>query len=166
MIGREDDVGRLIDLLGRSRLVTVIGAGGVGKTQLALEVARRMASSFTNGAAFVGLADLDDPELVATEIARSLDLVDVSGPEPAEGLHAALRSLRMLLVIDNFEHLVVAAPVLASLTAECPEITLLVTSRRRLGVTAERRPRAGAVGGTGEEQSVATHRGGFGRVVL
>ena len=138
MIGREDDVGRLIDLLARSRLVTVIGAGGVGKTQLALEVARRMASSFTNGAAFVGLADLDDPVLVATEIARSLDLVDVSGPEPTEGLHSALRSLRMLLVIDNFEHLVAAAPVLAALTAECPEITLLVTSRRRLGVTAER----------------------------
>ena len=138
MIGREDDVGRLIDLLARSRLVTVIGAGGVGKTQLALEVARRMASSFTNGAAFVGLADLDDPVLVATEIARSLDLVDVSGPEPTEGLHSALRSLRMLLVIDNFEHLVAAAPVLATLTAECPEITLLVTSRRRLGVSVER----------------------------
>jgi len=137
LIGREDDVSRLIDLLGRSRLVTVIGAGGVGKTQLALEVARRMASSFTNGAAFVGLADLDDPALVATEIARSLDLVDISGPEPAEGLHSALRSLRMLLVIDNFEHLFVAAPVLASLIAECPEITLLVTSRRRLGVSAE-----------------------------
>ena len=106
LIGRENDVGRLIDLLARSRLVTVIGAGGVGKTQLALEAARRMASSFTNGAAFVGLADLDDPTLVATEIARSLDLVDVSGPEPTEGLRSALRSLRMLLVIDNFEHLV------------------------------------------------------------
>ena len=138
MIGREDDVGRLIDLLARSRFVTVIGAGGVGKTQLALEVARRMASSFTNGAAFVGLADLDDPVLVATEIARSLDLVDVSGPEPTQRLHSALGSLRTLLVIDNFEHLVSAAPVLATVTAECPEITLLVTSRRRLGVTAER----------------------------
>jgi predicted ATPase/DNA-binding CsgD family transcriptional regulator len=137
LIGREDDAGRLIELLARSRLVTVIGPGGVGKTQLALEVARRMAPSFTNGAAFVGLADLDDPELVATEIARALDLVDVSGPEPTEGLHSALRSLRMLLVVDNFEHLVAAAPVLASLTAECPEITLLVTSRRRLGVSAE-----------------------------
>jgi predicted ATPase/DNA-binding CsgD family transcriptional regulator len=137
LIGRDGDVGRLIDLLARSRLVTVIGAGGVGKTQLALEVARRMAPSFTNGAAFVGLADLDDPALVATEIARSLDLVDVSGPEPGDGLHSALRSLRMLLVVDNFEQLVAAAPVLAALTAECPEITLLVTSRRRLGVSAE-----------------------------
>jgi predicted ATPase/DNA-binding CsgD family transcriptional regulator len=138
LIGREDDVGRLVDLLGRSRLVTVVGAGGVGKTRLALEVARRMAPSFTNGAAFVGLADLDDAALVVTEIARSLDLVDVSGPEPTEGLHAALRSLRMLLVIDNFEHLMAAAPVLAAVTTECPEITLLVTSRRRLALSVER----------------------------
>ncbi len=138
LIGREKDVGRLIELLARSRLVTVIGAGGVGKTRLALEAARRMAPSFINGAAFVGLADLDDPTLVATEIARSLDLVDVSGPEPTEGLRSALRSLHMLLVIDNFEHLVAAAPVLAELVAECPEVTLLVTSRRRLGITAER----------------------------
>jgi predicted ATPase/DNA-binding CsgD family transcriptional regulator len=138
LIGREDEADRLIELLARSRLVTITGPGGVGKTRLALEVARRMASSFTNGAAFVGLADLDDPALVATEIARSLDLVDVSGPEPADGLHSALRSLRMLLVIDNFEQLVVAAPVLASLVAECSAITLLVTSRRRLGVSAER----------------------------
>jgi predicted ATPase/DNA-binding CsgD family transcriptional regulator len=138
LIGREADVAQVIDMLARSRLVTLIGAGGVGKTRLALEVARRMAPSFTHGAAFVDLADLDDPLLVATEIARSLDLVDVSGPEPAEGLRAALRSLRLLLVIDNFEQLVAAAPVLASLIAECPEITLLVTSRRRLGVSAER----------------------------
>ncbi len=138
LIGRDDDVDRLSDLVARSRIVTVTGPGGVGKSRLALEVGRRMASSFTNGAAFVGLADLDDPELVTTEIARSLDLVDVSGPEPGDGLHSALRSLRMLIVIDNFEQLVAAAPVLASLTAECPEITLLVTSRRRLGVSAER----------------------------
>ena len=138
LIGREEDVDRLIDLLARSRIVTVTGPGGVGKSRLALEVARRMASSFTNGAAFVGLADLDDSELVTTEIARSLDLVDVSGPEPGDGLHSALRSLRMLVVIDNFEQIVAAAPVLGSLTAECPEITLLVTSRRRLGVSAER----------------------------
>jgi predicted ATPase/DNA-binding CsgD family transcriptional regulator len=138
LIGREDEAGQLIELLARSRLVTITGPGGVGKTRLALEVGRRMASSFTNGAAFVGLADLDDAALVATEIARSLDLIDVSGPEPADGLHSALRSLRMLVVIDNFEQLVVAAPVLASLVAECPAITLLVTSRRRLGVSAER----------------------------
>jgi predicted ATPase/DNA-binding CsgD family transcriptional regulator len=137
LIGREDEADRLIELLGRSRLVTMTGPGGVGKTRLALEVARRMGSSFTNGAAFVGLADLDDPTLVATEIARSLDLIDVSGPELADGLQSALRSLRMLLVIDNFEQLVVAAPVLVSLVAGCPDITLLVTSRRRLGVSAE-----------------------------
>ncbi len=138
LIGRDADIVELIDVFSRARLVTVVGPGGVGKTRLALEVARRMAPSFTHGAAFVDLADLDDSLLVATEIARSLDLVDVSGPDPAEALRAALRSLRMLLVIDNFEQLAMAAPLLASLTAECPEITLLVTSRRRLGVTAER----------------------------
>src|SRR5262245_10156278 len=138
LIGREEDVDRLLDLLARSRIVTVTGPGGVGKSRLALEVARQLAPAFTNGAAFVGLADLDDPELVGTEIARSLDLVDVSGPEPDDGLHSALRSLRMLLVIDNFEQLVAAAPVLAALTAECPEIAVLVTSRRRLGISAER----------------------------
>src|SRR5262245_30562644 len=60
LIGREDEADRLIELLARSRLVTMTGPGGVGKTRLALEVARRMGSSFTNGAAFVGLADLDD----------------------------------------------------------------------------------------------------------
>jgi len=97
--------------------VTVIRPGGVGKTQLVPEVARRIASSFTNGAAFVDLADVDDPALVDTEIARSLDLVDVSGPEPTEGLHSALRNLRMLLVIDNFEHLVAAARVSSFFTA-------------------------------------------------
>jgi predicted ATPase/DNA-binding CsgD family transcriptional regulator len=138
LIGREHDVDRLLDVLAHSRLVTVIGAGGVGKTQLALEVARRLAPSFPDGAAFVGLADLDEPGLVAVEIARCLDLVDVSGPEPQDALHSALRSLRMLLVIDNFEHLVDAAPVLADVARECPGIKLLVTSRRRLAVAVER----------------------------
>ena len=81
-IGREVEIAQLINLLAQSRLVTVVGAGGVGKTRLALEVARNLAPSFPHGAAFVGLADLDDPALVASEIARSLDLVDVAGTAP------------------------------------------------------------------------------------
>jgi predicted ATPase/DNA-binding CsgD family transcriptional regulator len=137
LLGRAAEAARLTELLTGSRLVTVVGAGGVGKTALAVDVARRLAPSFPDGAAFVGLADLDDPELVGSEIARRLDLIDVSGTEPTERLVAALRSLRMLLVVDNFEHLVEAAPLLAAVIAECPEVTLLVTSRRRLGVTAE-----------------------------
>ena len=137
VIGREGDIARVIDLLARSRLVTVVGPGGVGKTQVALEVARRLAPSFADGAAFVSLADLDDAALVASELARGLDLVDVSSREPEGGLNAALGSLRMLLVVDNFEHLVESAPVLAEISTGCPELTLLVTSRRRLGLSGE-----------------------------
>src|SRR5262245_10657026 len=119
LIGRDDEVTRLRELLGRWRgcVVTIVGPGGCGKTRLALAVARESETLFADGAVFVGLADLDDARLVATEIGRVLGLVEGGGAGPAERLVAALASRRLLVVVDNLEHLVAAGPMLAQVAA-------------------------------------------------
>ena len=140
LLGRDVEVTHLTELLRgpNGRIVAVVGAGGCGKTRLAVEVARRAAPSFRDGWAFVSLADVDDPALVVTEIVRALGFVETPRVEPVERLIAGLRSLRMLVVLDGFEHLVAAAPVVSYVAAQCPDVVVLVTSRRRLNVTGER----------------------------
>jgi predicted ATPase/DNA-binding SARP family transcriptional activator len=139
LLGRERQLDELCTLLGRVdvRLLVLTGAGGSGKTRLALEVARETASSFANGVAFVSLAPLRDPDLVVGEISRVLGVKERSREEPLETLAAALRPREFLLVLDNAEHLRAATPVFVELVSRAPRLKLVVTSRAVLHLSGE-----------------------------
>ncbi len=138
LLGREGEVEALRSLLLQDdvRLLTLSGAGGSGNTRLALEAARETSESFANGAAFVDLAPLRDPDLVVGAIARALGVQELSG-QPMETLTAALGPRELLLVLDNAEHLLAVAPTYVELLAHAPRLTLLVTSRAVLHLSGE-----------------------------
>ena len=142
LVGREREVAEIVGLLEGSwvRLLTLTGVGGVGKTRLAVEAARAALASAvaSDGAAFVGLASVGDPALILPTIARVLGLREPSQLSPLEALLEHLRDRRLLLVLDNLEHLLEAAPGLASLVEGCPELTVLATSRAPLRIRGER----------------------------
>ena len=119
------------------QLLTLSGPGGVGKTRLAIEVAFKAGAAFPDGAVFVDLAPVRDPELVPSAIAQALDLVADREESPHEVVIAALRARRLLLVLDNFEHLAAAANFIASLLATCSGLTVLATSRVPLRIRVE-----------------------------
>jgi predicted ATPase/DNA-binding SARP family transcriptional activator len=139
LVGRERELEELLELLEgrRSRLVVLTGAGGSGKTRLALEVARRAEGRYANGAALVELAPLRESALVVPTIAHALDVPLDTGQAALTGLVDALGSRELLLVIDNAEHVRDAAPAYAELVARAPRLTLLVTSRAVLHVSGE-----------------------------
>ena len=138
LIGRERELRELRDLLGRDevRLVVLTGAGGSGKTRLAVEVARHRASSFANGVGFVDLAPLRDPALLAVAIAGALG-IEAAG-DPLEALTSALAPRELLLVLDNAEHVRQATALLTELIAHAPRMMILVTSRVVLHLSGER----------------------------
>jgi predicted ATPase/DNA-binding SARP family transcriptional activator len=137
-VGRERELEEVVALLGERnvRLVTLTGLGGIGKTRLAVAVAQQLDGEFADGTAYVGLATIRDPELVAATIAQAL-LPGEIGPSPAEALAAHLRDRRLLLVLDNFEQVLTAAPLLSALLSSAPGLELLVTSRARLQLSGE-----------------------------
>ncbi len=139
LVGREQEVATLVERLtgSASRLVTLTGPGGVGKTRLALAVAADTAGAFPHGVAFVSLAPLANPALVVPTIAGTLGLRESGGRDLREALRAYLRPRRMLLVLDNFEHVLAAALEVAELLAACPELRVLVTSRAPLHLRGE-----------------------------
>lgn len=139
LVGRDRELSELRALLVRedARLLVLTGAGGSGKTRLALEAANETASSFANGAAFVSLGALRDPELVVGEISRALGVRERPGQDQLMTFAAALRTRELLLVLDNVEHLRAAAPALVELIARAPRLTVLVTSRVVLHVSGE-----------------------------
>jgi predicted ATPase/DNA-binding XRE family transcriptional regulator len=139
LVGRERELEEVKTLLDQPevRLLTLTGTGGVGKTRLAIQAARDAAALFPDGVVFVALAPLADPALVVPTVARSLDLREAEVQSPQEALYAHLRDKRLLLVLDNFEHLMEAAPGVAELLGFCPDLTLLVTSRAPLRLRGE-----------------------------
>jgi predicted ATPase len=138
-VGREKEVAAATELLLRAdvRLVTVTGPGGIGKSRLALEVARAVSEQFPGGVFFVPLAAVRDGNLITLVIAQTLGIRETGGKPALEALKDHLQhslSAPVLLLVDNFEHLVNAAPVLAELLAFAPNLHLLVTSRAALHV--------------------------------
>ena len=140
LVGRDRDVISLTAILRdpTMRLVTLTGPGGVGKTRLALAVVSELDQMFPDGVIFVPLASLTDASLVFSTVAQSIGMRAEGSRSLAEELAVQLRSIRMLLVLDNFEHLLQAAPALAALLEACSRLTVLATSRARLRVRGER----------------------------
>ena len=140
LIGREREVAAACTLLQRAevRLLTLTGTGGVGKTRLALQIASEVQDDFTDGICFVSLAPVHDAALVLPTMARALGLQGNGAQPPLEQLKAFLQDKHLLLVLDNFEHLIAAATLLVALLLACPRLTLLITSREVLHVRGER----------------------------
>jgi predicted ATPase/DNA-binding CsgD family transcriptional regulator len=139
LIGREWELAAATErlLADRVGLLTLTGAGGSGKTRLVLRLADDLGRHFRDGAAFVSLAPVRDPDLVASAIVRALGIRDGGGRSPAELLLAHLRDRHLLLVLDNFEQVVAAAPLVVDLLAACPRLQVLATSRAVLRVRGE-----------------------------
>jgi predicted ATPase/transcriptional regulator with XRE-family HTH domain len=143
LIGREAEVVAAAALLDPARsalrLLTLTGPGGVGKTRLALAVAAAVAGAYPDGVTWVDLAPLRDARLVPATTARAMDLRESRGGSSRELLLEHLRERRLMLVLDNCEHLPGAASVLAELLEGCPHLAMLVTSRAALRLRGERR---------------------------
>jgi predicted ATPase/class 3 adenylate cyclase len=137
-VGREDELRRLDDLLGDGRLLTLTGPGGTGKTRLALQVAALAAERFPDGVWFVALEPLREAALVLPTVARTMGVMPRADEPIADVLAVSIASRRILLVLDNFEHVVDAAGDVSGLLHTCPQLTLLVTSRAVLRVAGER----------------------------
>jgi predicted ATPase/DNA-binding SARP family transcriptional activator len=137
-VGRQSELAQVRRLLDRSRLVTLTGPGGCGKTRLALEAAGQLLGSFPDGVWLVDLAPLADPLFVTKAVAAALDVAEVGGQPLVEQLLDHLQPLKLLLVLDNCEHLIAATAELAeSLLHHCPEQRILATSREVLDVAGE-----------------------------
>jgi predicted ATPase/DNA-binding winged helix-turn-helix (wHTH) protein len=140
LIGREREVEKAVDLLRQPsvRLLTLTGAGGAGKTRLAIAVASSIGPEFSAGVQFVGLASITDSDLVATALAKSLDLPEVSNRRVPELLRDYLQDAGpFLFVLDNFEQVLPAATLVADILAACPNLKVLVTSRAGLRLYGE-----------------------------
>jgi predicted ATPase/class 3 adenylate cyclase len=136
-IGRGDELDDLERLAGTARLITLTGPGGIGKSSLAVELARRLAPGHRDGAWFVGLDALDDPDTVGTAVARALGLFDGIERRAADALPGFVADRAMILVLDNFEHLLAAAPLVGTLLHASPSSRVIVTSRAPLHLTGE-----------------------------
>jgi predicted ATPase/DNA-binding SARP family transcriptional activator len=138
-VGRRRELEQVRILLARPgvRLLTLTGAGGTGKTRLALEAARAAAGGFRDGACFVALASLADPGLVPHAVAQALEVPQFRGRPVGDALRAFLEDRELLLVLDNLEHLLDATPLATELLSAAPGLTILATSRTHLNLYGE-----------------------------
>ena len=136
-IGRSREIGEVKQLLSNERLLTLTGPGGSGKTRLALQVAAEMIEHFHDGVFFVALAPITDPGLVASTIAHPLGITETAGRSMVESLKDYLQSKSLLLLLDNFEQVISAAPFVAELLVACSELKIFVTSREGLRISGE-----------------------------
>ncbi|HZL87244.1 MAG TPA: protein kinase, partial [Pirellulaceae bacterium] len=137
LIGREQDVDAVKRLLAESRLVTLTGPGGIGKTRLGIEIARELLSEFPGGVFLVELAAIRASDLVASAIAQVVDCREQPGMSTVECLCERFAGARVLLVLDNFEHVLEAAGVASDLLAACPALKVLMTSRAPVHIVGE-----------------------------
>jgi predicted ATPase len=137
-IGREREVGELLQLLRDHRLVTIVGTGGIGKTRLADFAARRVSDAFAEGAFFVELANTADSEsAVVSELVGALTVNPTGYKDETQALLATLQNRQMLIALDNFEGVTSAAALVGKLLLGCPHVHLLVTSQAPLGIDGE-----------------------------
>jgi predicted ATPase/DNA-binding CsgD family transcriptional regulator len=138
-VGRDVEIAALLDVLRRDghRLLTLVGPGGVGKTRLALRVAEEVRGDFADGVVFVPLAGVRDPVHVASAIAQVLGVREAHGRPLTDGLKQRLRDRRLLLLLDNFEQVLSAAPLVGDLLAAAPGLCVLITSRSVLHLYGE-----------------------------
>lgn len=137
-IGREDELDGLASLLSASRLLTITGPPGVGKSRLATELAARVADRYPDGVSVVQLASVSDPSLVAGAVAEALTVWEQAGRSITDALAEYLEPLRCLVILDNCEHLVAGcAPLVERLIASCPEVSIVATSQVPLNIAVE-----------------------------
>jgi predicted ATPase/DNA-binding XRE family transcriptional regulator len=153
LVGREDETAEVVGLLTRGdvRLLTLTGPGGVGKTRLALEVASLSRETFADGTAFVSLAPLRDASVFPSALAEAFGVREVAGQPLLQTLGRHLAGGRVLVVLDNLEHLPAAVPLVADLVGACPGLTVLATSRAPLRLTGERQFPLGPLSSLTEE---------------
>src|SRR6266576_1046279 len=162
LIGREAELGEVTAMATAHRLVSLVGAGGIGKTRLGLEVARHLLPRFPDGVFVAELGPLSSPELVPAAVASALGLTHVAGTASPERIAGAIRAKRLLLVIDNCEHVIDAAAGMAeTLLRAGPSVSLLATSREPLRVSGEHIYRVPPLGvpaeGNQDIEDVFTH---------
>ncbi len=136
-IGREQQIAEVMDLLDKARLVTLTGPGGTGKTRLSQQVATGVMGRYPGGVTFVPLALVDGPELVPDAVASTLGVIKQADEELVETLGRSLRSKEMLLLLDNYEHVLAAAPLVSKMLAAAPGLSVMVTSREVLRLNGE-----------------------------
>jgi hypothetical protein len=139
LLGREREVAEIADLLRHAdvRLLTLTGTGGTGKTRLALQSAAELIDEFEDGVFLVALAPISDSELVASTVAGALSVSESAGRALKEDLREYLNNKELLLVLDNFEQVVDAAPLVGELLSGCPGLKVLATSRTLLRIYGE-----------------------------
>lgn len=136
-VGREDESAEVRRLLDRTRLLTLTGAGGTGKTRLALEIAAQVLTEYADGSFFADLSSVTDPALVPSALARAIGVPEVAGQAILETVKEHLRDKELLLVVDNFEQVAEAAPVIEELLTAATRLKVLVTSRVVLSIRGE-----------------------------
>jgi len=138
LVGRTDEVAALVDLVRTQRVVTITGPGGVGKTRVLIDLGRLLAAEFPDALAFVTLADVAEPADFLPALATALDVKEAEERSLLDGVVSLIGERPALLLLDNFEQIVAAAPEVATLTERCPALRIVVTSRMPLRLAAER----------------------------
>src|SRR5258708_31797403 len=137
LLGREREIATIMRLLAMTRLLTLTGPGGCGKTRLAVQVASTASSDYADGVHFVSLAPITEPELLVSTIAQALGVREQRNRPLLDGLQDLLREKQLLLLLDNFEQILSAAPIVVELLVAAPALKVLVTSRASLHLSGD-----------------------------